>query len=131
MSNRKLSPFTQNSLQTPLPKRLRIYFKYDRKLTKLLYSAAWDAWLEATGELPGKTGMIAALHTAGDLLHFHPHVHAMALDGTVDEDGTFHQLTEVDVEVLHDSFQQNIFNALLKQELITEEVVENMLSWEH
>jgi hypothetical protein len=66
-----------------LPKRLRIYFKYDRKLTKLLYRAAWDAWSVVTGNLPGKTGMIAALHTAGDLLHFHPHIHSIAIDGTV------------------------------------------------
>ena len=114
-----------------LPKRLRIYFKYDRKLTKLLYSAAWDAWSAVTSTLPGKTGMVAALHSAGDLLHFHPHIHAIGLDGTVEADGTFHQLTEIDIEKLHNCFQQNVFNALLKQELITQDVVDNMLSWEH
>ena len=75
--------------------------------------------------------MIAVLHTAGDLLHFHPHIHAMALDGTVDGNGTFQQLAKVDLEVLHDYFQQDIFKALLKQELITEEIAESMLSWEH
>ena len=75
--------------------------------------------------------MIAALHTAGDLLHFHPHIHAMALDGTVDTNGEFHQLPEIDIVKLHNCFQQNVFNALHKQELITQDVVDNMLSWEH
>ena len=75
--------------------------------------------------------MIAALHSAGDLLHFHPHIHAMALDGTVDADGVFHQLIEIDIEKLHNCFQQNVFNALLQKELITQDVVDNMLSWEH
>ena len=55
----------------------------------------------------------------------------MALDGTVDADGVFHQLTEIDIKKLHDLFQQNIFNALLKQELITQDIVDNMLAWEH
>jgi len=114
-----------------LPKRLRVYFKYDRKLTKLLYSAAWNAWSVVTGNLPGKTGMIAALHSAGDLLHFHPHIHAMALDGSVDANGAFHQLPEIDIVKLHNCFQQNVFNALLLKELITQDVVDNMLSWEH
>ena len=55
----------------------------------------------------------------------------MALDGTVDSDGVFHQLTDLDIKKLHDLFQQNVFVALLKQELITQDVVDNMLSWEH
>ena len=126
-----IGPHPVRHLVFSLPKRLRIYFKYDRKLTKLLYKAAWDAWSVVTSNLPGKTGMIAALHSAGDLLHFHPHIHSIALDGTIDENGTFHQLTEIDIEKLHNCFQQNIFNALLKQELITQDVVDNMLSWEH
>ena len=74
--------------------------------------------------------MIAALHTAGDLLHFHPHTHTMALDGTVDANGAFRQLPEIDIEQLHDLFAKKVFNALLKQELVTQDVVDNMLSWE-
>jgi len=75
--------------------------------------------------------MIAALHTAGDLLHFHPHIHAMALDGSVDANGVFHQLTEIDIDKLHHRFQQNVLNALLKHELISQDVVDNMMSWGH
>lgn len=103
-----LGPHRVRHLVFSLPKRLRVYFKYDRELTKLLYRAAWEAWLVVTGNLRGNTGMIAALHTAGDLLHFHPHIHAMALDGTVEENGTFHQLTDIDIKKLHDFFQKNV-----------------------
>ena len=106
-------------------------FKYNRKLTKLLYKAAWDSWSELTAELPGKSGMIMALHTAGDLLHFHPHIHGLALDGTVDENGQFHKLPEVDAKKLLSLFQQKILAALLKSELIDQDVVDNMLTWEH
>jgi hypothetical protein len=75
--------------------------------------------------------MIAALHSAGDLLHFHPHIHSIAFDGTVDENDVFHQLADLDIKKLHDLFHQNVFNALLEKELITQDVVENMLAWEH
>lgn len=126
-----LGPHPVRHLVFSIPKRLRAFFKYDRRLTKLLYRSAWEAWSVVTDNLPGKTGMIAALHTAGGLLHFHPHIHGIALDGTVDENGSFQQLTEIDLKKLHDSFQQNVFNALLKQELVTQDVVDNMLSWEH
>ena len=51
----------------------------------------------------------------------------MALDGTVDSDGVFHRLTDLDIKKLHDLFQQNVFNALLQKELITQDVVDNML----
>ena len=114
-----------------IPKRLRVYFKYNRKLTKLLYQAAWDAWSSTFAEHPGNSGMIMALHTAGDLLHFHPHIHGLALDGTVDENGQFHKLSAVDDKKLLSLFQQKILLALLKIELIDQDVVDNMLTWEH
>jgi hypothetical protein len=55
----------------------------------------------------------------------------MTLDGTVDENGTFHQLTELDIKKLHDLFAKNVLNALLEKELISQDVLDNMLSWEH
>ena len=119
-----------------LPKRLRIYFKFNRKLCKYLYTAAWQAW---SGYLSlifpksplAKTGAIMALHTAGDLLHFHPHIHALALDGVIEPNGQFNRLTQIDVERIQAEFESQIFNALLKEKLITEETVTAMRSWEH
>ncbi len=101
-----------------LPKRLRIYFKSNRKLCKYLYAAAWASW---SGDLSlmfpkhplAKTGNIMALHTAGDLLHFHPHIHALALDGVIEPNGQFHRLTQCDVALSQAEFESQIFNALL------------------
>jgi len=49
-----------------IPKRLRVYFRYDRDLMKHLYAAAWYAWRVFTGcgDSDKQTGMIQALHTA-------------------------------------------------------------------
>ena len=50
-----------------LPKRLRVYFRFDRSLFQLLYRAAWQSWSEYVDEqLPtGRTGAVMALHSAG------------------------------------------------------------------
>ena len=95
-----LRPLPHRHLTFSIPKRLRPYFKYDRKLTALLYRAAWDAWRElvAASLSGGAPAMLAALHTSGDLLNWHPHVHALALDGVVDDLGQFRQLGAVDTD---------------------------------
>lgn len=128
-----LLPYPHRHLVFSLPKRLRVYFKYDRRLTKLLYRAAWQSYSEYVSQiLPGqKTGAIMALHTAGDLLNFHPHNHAIVLDGAVDERGAFHELPTIDTELLESSFREKLFTSLLEKELITDDVVQNMRSWEH
>ena len=46
------------------------------------------------------------------------------------KNGVWHPL-EIDLTKLHDLFRENVLNALLRKELITEEVADNMLSWEH
>ncbi len=54
-----------------------------------------------------------ALHTAADLLYFHPHIHALALDGIIEPYGQFHRLTQIDVGLIQEEFELRIFNALL------------------
>ncbi len=116
-----------------IPKRLRIYFRYDRSLFKLLYRAAWDAWREYVQEhFPhATTGSVLALHTAGDLLNWHPHIHAIVLDGAVLDDGHFLELPNVDLDKLQRSFEDNVFRALLNEELISIETIESMRTWSH
>lgn len=131
-----LPPLPQRHLVFSLPKRMRVYFKYNRSLCKHLYRGAWDAYSsfvkQAFPDLPeAKTGAVMALHTAGDLLNFHPHIHTIALDGVIDSTGTFHRLTECDIAHVQATFEQYIFDALLDEELISQDVVNSMQSWEH
>ena len=66
-----------------IPKRLRIYFRYDRKLLGKLCRAAWETIRDLYGrEVDGDCGMpamIAAVQTFGDLVNHHPHIHAVAI----------------------------------------------------
>ena len=115
-----------------IPKRLRIYFRFNRDLNKYLYQAAWQSWKELIGEnTTGKTAAVFALHTAGDLLDWHPHIHGIALKGNVTENADFEPINSIDLNKLELLFSEKIFNFLLSEELITEDVVQNMRSWQH
>jgi len=72
-----------------------------------------------------------ALHTAGDLLRWHPHIHSLALHGALDTNGNFHPIDDVDTEYLTRLFADNVFDALLAEELIDHEIVSSMKNWNH
>lgn len=72
-----------------------------------------------------------AIHTAGSLLNWHPHIHAIALDGTVHDDGAFRQLEQVDTELLGEFFAEKVFSFLLEAGLLDDEVVSSIRSWKH
>ncbi len=86
---------------------------------------AFDEYLNC-GILVAKTGATMALHTAGDLLHFQPHIRALVLDGVIEPNGQFHRLTQIDVALVQAEFESQTFNALVKEELITEDTVSAM-----
>jgi hypothetical protein len=66
-----------------IPKRLRVYFRFDRSLLGKLCRAAWETVrdvyaLEVDGD-SGVPAMVGAVQTFGDLVHWHSHVHARFL----------------------------------------------------
>ena len=130
-----LLPYPQRHVVFTIPKRLRCYFRFDRKLLSSVYTAAWSAWKAYVAEVTsseGKTAMAASLHTAGDTLSFHPHVHSIALSGVVGSGEVFHALPDpVDTNKLCAMFADRVFGSLLEEGLIDEDTVSNMKSWEH
>jgi hypothetical protein len=84
-----------------IPKRLRILFRYDRRLLGTLCRLAYESICEeiqpASGEDDAVTCLVGATQTFGDLAHWHPHVHAIVSDGVFDKDGHFVNISKVDV----------------------------------
>lgn len=128
-----LLPRPHKHLVFTVPKRIRPYFKYDRKLFKIFYKSAWDAWKwYVEGNLPeGTSGAVMSLHTAGDLLNFHPHVHSLVLPGVITPSGEYQELPEIDTELLAELFQEKVLNAFLERGLLSQDDVNLMKSWEH
>jgi hypothetical protein len=76
--------------------------------------------------------MIVSIQTYGEeLLRFHPHLHCLVSDGLFLPDGSFLPIPAPDPEVLMRAFRHRFLKALLAREIITEQMVELLLSWRH
>ena len=68
-----------------IPKRLRIYFRFDRRLLGQLCRAAArtviTVYRAASGRPDAVPGMVGAIQTFGQLIHWHPHIHALVTEG--------------------------------------------------
>jgi len=85
-----------------IPKRLRIYFRFDRRLLGDLCRAAArtviTVYRAASGRPDAVPGMVGAIQTFGQLVHWHPHIHALVTEGVFLPDGTFLPLPKLATE---------------------------------
>jgi|GEM_PF-2288402 len=53
----------------------------------------------------GTTGVVMAIHTFGEYLDFHPHLHALVADGLFVDSGLFHVMPEASLAPLEELFR--------------------------
>ncbi|HEV8523477.1 MAG TPA: transposase [Terriglobales bacterium] len=96
---------------------------------------AWEVVRTVLASVGGRPdavpGMIGAIQTFGDLIHWHPHIHALVTEGVFLNDGTFLPLPKLATEPFLKLWEQAVFDLLLSEGKITNEVVENIRSWSH
>ena len=117
-----------------IPKRFRLYFRYDRSLLGKLSSCAWSVVREVYQSVLGDDvmpGMVGSIQTFGELAHYHPHQHCLATDGGVRPDGTFVPLPKISAEPFLKLWEHKIFRLLLDEGRINEETVKQMRTWRH
>jgi hypothetical protein len=109
-----------------VPKMLRIFFKYKRQFLREPCQTAVQALLKFFLAVTGTKlvpGVVASIHIFGQKINFHPHLHFLVTEGGEDFEGKFHHLAEF--------FKHEVFLLLLRQELISEAVVEKISGWRH
>jgi len=118
-----------------IPKRLRLFFKYDRKLLGKLSKAAWetirDVLVEVTGIEDAIPAMIAGIQTFGDLINAHSHIHALVPDGIFLDSGTFVKVDTIPMDKVLQIWENKVFEFLLKEKKISLDVVDTIRSWKH
>ena len=132
-----------------IPKRLRPYFMYDRKLLAKLSRCAWNVlseYLKASitvndpipGLVAGRTccspmqpGCVIAVQTFGEFINFNPHLHIIATDGCFCTDGSFMIGVIPNAADLEATFAVEVFDMLKKEGKINRIIIDNMNSWEH
>ena len=112
-----------------IPKRLRVFFRYDRKLNTILFRAAWRATSHVLGMGDRELAAIFTVQTAGEALNYHPHLHGLLAD-VYWKDSVFSRFPEVDLRVIEDAFAEGVLAQLHKRELITDDDVASTSSAE-
>ncbi len=117
-----------------LPKALRSAFRYRRSLLPKLALCAWNAvsaFIRAETDSTALPAAIVSIQTAGDFLNWHPHLHVLAPAGAFTVEGGFLPLPYFDVPTLRDLFQARVLALLLKEQMVSPELVDRMRSWRH
>ncbi len=118
-----------------IPKRLRIYFMFDRSLLAKLSRCAWKVLnLYLTQAVPyddAKAGAAVAVQSFGDFQNFHPHLHVLATDGCFYNDDAFMVCPPPDTGELEKLFRYEVFKMLKAEGKINDVVIENMMNWRH
>ena len=116
-----------------IPKMLRPYFLHHRELLGRLCQAGWQVVSElmrvATGDADLQPGMVAVIQTSGDLLGWHPHVHAIASRGGWDREGRWVPVPFVDTVAAERLFRHQVIALLRDEGLLSEERIALLLSW--
>ncbi len=118
-----------------IPKALRGIFRKRRRLLTILFHESIESlkdWMQGRLELPhGQLSAIAAVHTFGDYIGFHPHVHVLAACGLIDSENRFHLMPEESVESLAELFRHRFIKRLIEEKLLSERKGKQMLEWKH
>ena len=114
---------------------LRVYFRYDRRLLGDLCRVAAEAITRSFSVLLGKPlaepGLVVCVHSFGNLLNFHPHLHVMATDGGFTQDGAFHPLPTMSLAPIEELLRNRVLEMLRRKGLLTPERIKLMESWRH
>ena len=129
------APVAHRQVVLTISKRLRRHTRFDRRLLGKLSHCVWTCIQAEVRRLLGRDdvspGMVSAIQTHGELLHWHPHLHAVLTCGAFTPAGDFLELPELDLDRLEVAWQEAVFALYLAEDRIEPEVVENMRTWEH
>ena len=119
-----------------IPKILRRYFLYDRKLLADLSRCAWESLKvfirDAVPEKDPIPGAVIAVQTFGDFLGFNPHCHILVTDGCFyGSRNMFRVAPPFELKKLEAIFRHKVLRMLLSKGKITGELVRMLSGWKH
>jgi hypothetical protein len=154
--NHVLAPVPHRHYVLAIPRMLRPYFQRHRYLLKRLCALAHESLAEYLRTIldcsQGVPGIILTLHTFGEYLDFHPHIHALVADGLFLRSPltppalspqhavsglrpavcpAFQPLPESPLKPLEELFRAKVIGLLVDEKLLLPERVQILYSWKH
>jgi hypothetical protein len=119
-----------------VPKRIRPFFLWDRKLLALLARSASETikrfYQEMTGQPDAVPGIVLSVQTFGNrAANYHPHIHCLVTDGAFLPDDSFVSASFLPPVDISELFRRTVLKAFVERNLISQVQAENMLSWPH
>lgn len=122
-----------------IPKRLRPYFRYDRKLLSVLVAAAHRTFSLTLGNgrirKNLRPALITLIQTHGDELNWQSHLHILAADGAFETGNPakiqFHRCSYWNREAMAEIFRKLVVTALHRKGVLSDDVATNLMSWPH
>ncbi|MFQ5974050.1 MAG: transposase [Alphaproteobacteria bacterium] len=118
-----------------VPKRLRLFFLYDRQLLGALSRCAWrtvrDLYRAGLADRRAVPGMVVSIQTYGDLANWQPHLHALVSAGVFDRQAEFTPLALPASGVAEELFRRRVIRMLVRQGRLEEDAAAGLLSWRH
>jgi hypothetical protein len=117
-----------------IPKRFRLYFRYNRDLLSDLSRCAWQTVQDVYGFVLDESyrpGGVATIQTFGSLMLWNPHIHMILTDGAFDEDRRFHPMPETPTEPFLKVWEHHVFRMLIEKGRIKPELANDMRQWDH
>ena len=130
-----LFPVPHRHFTFGIPKMLRPYFRFNRDLLKEYCHIAHEClitYMRTTLDLPDALpGIVMAIHTFGEYLDFHPHLHALVADGLFTRASQFHVMPEVDLQPLEELFRARVITFLVGKGLLPPARAQILRGWVH
>jgi len=129
-----LEPVPHRHMVFTIPKILRTYFRYDRKLINDLSRAAYKSVQKYVEFMFGKgftPGMIVVRQHFGEAARHHPHIHVLLAEGVWDNKREFIPLLKIDATKIQQCFEAEVFRFLRQKGLLSKERMELIKSWRH
>jgi hypothetical protein len=127
-----IQPVAHRQWVFTIPKRLRIFYRMDRrllgKLSRCAYETMRELYRRKTGNDSVLPGMFSAIQTFGDLLNWHSHIHSIVTEGVYTEDDKFIPLSYVDPRTALEIWEDKVCDMMLREEKISQEVVNQIKS---
>ena len=130
-----LAPVPHRQVVLTIPKRLRAYCLYRRRLlgeiARVAARPVTAAIRTRAGERDLAVGIVAYRQTHGSRANGHPHRHLLVTDGGCRPDGTFVSWPAHDTARLTEAFRRAVLRLFVRLELFDEDQAAGMLTWPH
>ncbi len=131
-----LAPVRHDQWVLTLPKRLRLFFLYDRPLLGELSRCAWsivrDLYRAGVADPHAVPGMVVSIQTYGDqAANWQPHLHTLVTPGVIDRRGRFTPRDPPPTSLAEELFRRRVIRMLVDHGKLDEEAARGLLAWPH